>query len=166
MSARCKPGDIAVVISATLPENLGCFVRVVGAYDEGLLNFQADEGPIWEVESNIPMTWRQKRGGLAVIIEGKRGPVPDNRLQPITGLQYLSPRPKRHVALPDSKNLDALRERLKNEARLPPAGWLQEVLARLSPDDIEFLIDSGMISRADVPKSPDEPEDIDGPAGS
>lgn len=32
---NCRRGDMAVIVESQLPENLGVFVEVVGAYDDG-----------------------------------------------------------------------------------------------------------------------------------
>ena len=82
MNAKCKPGDLAVVINPELATNRGRILRVVSVHDQtGDLVFPSAYGRIWLVESAHPMTWRQdgKR------YRRKRGPVPDHCLQPIRG---------------------------------------------------------------------------------
>jgi hypothetical protein len=82
MSARCSPGDLAVVVSAWNPSNLGRLVHVVAAHDgSGDLVFPASAGPVWLVESPQPMTW-SFRGEW---YQRKTGPVPDSQLQPTKG---------------------------------------------------------------------------------
>ncbi len=79
---RCRVGDLAVVIRANLPSNLGNIVRIVAPCDgRGDIVF-TKEGPVWIVECQRRMTWelRGKR------YRRKKGPVPDNRLQPIRGV--------------------------------------------------------------------------------
>ena len=78
---RCRVGDLAVVIRANLPSNLGNIVRIVAPCNgSGDIVFTKD-GPVWIVECQRRMTWelRGKR------YRRKKGPVPDNRLQPIRG---------------------------------------------------------------------------------
>ena len=76
---RCKPGDLAVVISAKNKRNLGIIVKIIDADDrKGALRYPLGT-PTWLVESQKPLTW---------VVDGKRhsyhcGPVPDAQLQPI-----------------------------------------------------------------------------------
>jgi len=80
--ATCRVGDLAVAISAQLRGNLGRIVRIVGPYDgKGICVF-TNQGQVWTVKCDQPMTWQvgKKR------FRRKSGPVPDNRLQPIRGL--------------------------------------------------------------------------------
>jgi hypothetical protein len=79
---RCKPGDLAVVIYADIPSNVGKIVRVVKASQrDGVLSFPNSK-PSWLVQSAHTMTWYigKKR------YRRKTGPVPDAQLQPIRGL--------------------------------------------------------------------------------
>ena len=79
MKLRCKPGDLAVVIDARLPSNLGRIVKVLRLHDgSGDLRYPPLT-PCWLVSSSYPMSW---------VLEGKRfrrkkGPVPDCQLQPL-----------------------------------------------------------------------------------
>ena len=79
MKPKCKPGDLAVVINADIPSNLGSIVRVIETHDgSGPTRFDF-EGKVWWVSCEHPMTWT---------LSGKtyrmdEGPVPDWRLQPI-----------------------------------------------------------------------------------
>ena len=76
---RCKPGDLAIVISAKNKRNLGIIVKIIDADDrKGALRYPLGT-PTWLVESQKPLTW---------VVDGKRhsyhrGPVPDAQLQPI-----------------------------------------------------------------------------------
>jgi hypothetical protein len=76
---RCKPGDLAVVISAKNKRNLGIIVNIIDADDrKGAVRYPLGT-PTWLVESQKPLTW---------VVDGKRysyhcGPVPDAQLQPI-----------------------------------------------------------------------------------
>jgi hypothetical protein len=76
---RCKPGDLAVVISAKNKRNLGIIVKIIDADDrKGTLRYPLGT-PAWLVESQKPLTW---------VVDGQRhcyhrGPVPDAQLQPI-----------------------------------------------------------------------------------
>lgn len=82
MSTRCKPGDLAIVVRAHNPSNIGTIVKVIGLYDgTGDLPCPEATCAVWLIESTKPTTWifngkRYRR---------KRGPVPDSQLQPIRG---------------------------------------------------------------------------------
>lgn len=78
---RCRPGDLAVVISANNPSNLGRIVKVLALDDRsGDLKFSR-ELLVWIVQSEQPMVWDVNKR----IVRRKRGPVPDAQLQPIRG---------------------------------------------------------------------------------
>jgi len=80
--ARCKPGDLAIVVRSIIPSNLGRIVRVIALHNgEGDLIYPSSEGTIWLVESAQPLTWRWKGRRF----RRKSGPAPDYQLQPIRG---------------------------------------------------------------------------------
>ena len=82
-SPRCKVGDLAVVVQAKFPSNLGRIVQVVGLHDgTGDIVYTPEFSPVWLVVASTRLTWtcngkRYRR---------KSGPVPDQQLQPIRGL--------------------------------------------------------------------------------
>lgn len=79
---KCKPGDMAVVLSASHKSNVGRFVSVIELYastDDTSLDWVP---PVWLVESNAPLMWTRAKG----LWIGNKGPVPDSALQPIRGL--------------------------------------------------------------------------------
>jgi hypothetical protein len=79
---KCKPGDLAVVLSAHHKSNVGRFVSVIELYastDGAKLDWAS---PVWLVESNAPLMWTRGKG----LWIGNKGPVPDSALQPIQGL--------------------------------------------------------------------------------
>ena len=79
---RCKPGDLAVVVSAELRCNVGIIVRIIAPHDgAGALRFR-HHGHVWLVTAPRRMTWYMH----GKVYRRKTGPVPDNRLQPIRGL--------------------------------------------------------------------------------
>ena len=81
MTSKCQPGDLAVVIDADIPGNLGAIVRVIETHDgSGPIRF-IDEGQVWTVSCAEAMTWVVS----GVTYRQKTGPVPDGRLQPIRG---------------------------------------------------------------------------------
>jgi hypothetical protein len=78
---RCRPGDLAVVISAINKSNIGLVVRVLRLHDgSGDLAYHIEE-PVWLAECSTHMTWT--KGGKQ--FRRKAGPVPDTQLQPIRG---------------------------------------------------------------------------------
>jgi hypothetical protein len=81
METRCRAGDLAVVIHAHYPSNIGRIVRVISPQDsKGDLVF-LNAGAVWLTESSQPMTWSVGKRR----IRRKRGPIPDTYLQPIRG---------------------------------------------------------------------------------
>lgn len=82
MNTRCKPGDMAIVIDAQNPDNIGLIVRVLAPHDSEMANFKHDLGPVWTCECAQAMVWtREGRPHVA-----RSGPIPDRLLQPIRGL--------------------------------------------------------------------------------
>jgi len=78
---RCRPGDLAIVIQAQFPTNMGRIVRIIGVDDrKGDLLFPL-QTPTWEVRCELPMTWRSNNKRF----RRKQGPEPDACLQPIRG---------------------------------------------------------------------------------
>lgn len=80
--ARCKPGDLAIVVRAHHPGNIGTIVKVIGLHDgRGDLAFTAAAGTVWLIRSSKPTVWVQNGKRY----RRKQGPVPDSQLQPIRG---------------------------------------------------------------------------------
>ena len=76
---NCKIGDLAIVVNAQYRCNIGNIVRILAPHDgTGNINF-FDQGQVWVAECARPMKWE----GCGRIYRRRRGPVPDNRLQPI-----------------------------------------------------------------------------------
>ena len=83
MNARCKPGDLAIVIDAWHPCNLGTIVQVIRPADSSDdIVFDADAGLVWWGRSTRPMKWTYREK----VYFRKEGPAPDAQLQPIRGL--------------------------------------------------------------------------------
>ena len=99
MSTRCKPGDLAIVVDAQNPANIGLIVRVQGHHDPEAANFRHDLGPVWMCDCAHPLTWiRDGRAHTAC-----SGPIPDRLLQPIRGVGPLQTREQdetRDLAVP------------------------------------------------------------------
>lgn len=83
MKKTCKPGDLAIVISAVNPENIGLIVEVLRPHvPVGKLVMKRDE-PVWDVRCRTKMVWSyvgKKRRRVAF-----EGPAPDSFLWPIRG---------------------------------------------------------------------------------
>ena len=100
MDARCKPGDLAIVVHAQHPRNLGTIVRIVAPHDgSGDIVFSS-AGMVWLVDAAQPMLWTK----FGRRYYRRRGPVPDNRLKPIRGLPEDGP-VERTDDLTDAPNL-------------------------------------------------------------
>lgn len=82
MNARCKPGDLAVVVRAQNRVNLGNIVRVIEAHDgTGELAYPSRAGPVWLCECQKPMFWYFRNRVFVQNI----GPIPDSCLQLLRG---------------------------------------------------------------------------------
>jgi hypothetical protein len=79
---NCKPGDLAVVVTAHNPENIGTIVRVIKKHhnQNALVDFKGSH--IWMAEAPRPMLYDV--GGK--MVRRRRGAVPDAILRPIRGL--------------------------------------------------------------------------------
>lgn len=81
-SPRCRPGDLAIVVSATYRQNLGLIVTIIRAdTGDSFLQFSTNAGPVWICECSMPMKWTWKKK----LFRRKCGPVPDSQLQPLRG---------------------------------------------------------------------------------
>jgi dTDP-4-dehydrorhamnose 3,5-epimerase-like enzyme len=78
---NCKPGDLAVVVTAHNPDNIGTILRVIRAHRDqnALVDFKGQH--IWLAEAPRAMTYTV--GGK--LVKRKRGAVPDVILRPIRG---------------------------------------------------------------------------------
>jgi hypothetical protein len=73
---NCKPGDLALVIRAELPENIGIVVEVVERcelFGEGY----------WLCRARTP---RATLNGFGHVVVADSGSVPDSWLRPISGV--------------------------------------------------------------------------------
>ena len=84
---HCKVGDLAIVVSAELPENIGQIVEILGLKARRGPNVQGP-GHVWcvfAVSGRPTLTYRHN-DGTGRIDKLVRGPVPDCRLRPVSGL--------------------------------------------------------------------------------
>ena len=95
---NCKPGDLAVVITAHNPENIGTILRVIKKHhnQDALVDYKGSH--IWLAEAPRPMAYTV--GGKLVM--RRKGAVPDAILRPIRGL------PKSDVTNTSEKKVDML----------------------------------------------------------
>jgi hypothetical protein len=76
---NCKPGDVAIVIFAHTPSNVGTIVQVINGY-EGDIPLSWD-GQTWLVRASVLMKWFVGEQPVMRMA----GPVPDAYLKPIRG---------------------------------------------------------------------------------
>lgn len=83
MAARCKVGDLAIIINAYHRSNLGLIVRVIGPHDGVVPGIGRLDvvGPYWLVEGVRPMIYSNEKKRLETI----QGPAADSGLEPIRG---------------------------------------------------------------------------------
>ena len=78
---KCKPGDLAIVIHAHNPQNLGTIVHIIDLHQDQLTIACPKGDTIWRARGTRPMVY-----DLNGEIRRRRvGPVPDSQLQPIRG---------------------------------------------------------------------------------
>ena len=89
---NCAIGDLAIVTSAVLPENLGQIVEILGPQTGKPFALVGAEH-FWEVRtvSGRPTLVYRFRGAHTRIRRSVVGPVPDCRLRPISGLELNEP---------------------------------------------------------------------------
>ena len=84
---NCKPGDLAIVVNTTLPENLGQIVEVIGTKTKQGPDIKGP-GHVWHVRtvSGRPTLLYRYNGAGGRIDKLAEGPAPDCRLRPVSGL--------------------------------------------------------------------------------
>lgn len=78
---KCRPGDLAVVVSAVNEENLGKIVQVISSHDGQPFNLR-EEGASWRVRCAQPIAYVYPSGRRVLLEEG---PIRDVDLHPIRG---------------------------------------------------------------------------------
>ncbi len=81
MNRNCKPGDLAIVVDAYNPANIGTIVRVIRVHPNQGAMCKEPEDLLWFASAPRPMSYDV--GGK--IILRKKGPVPESLLRPIRG---------------------------------------------------------------------------------
>ena len=79
---NCKPGDLAIIVEAFIPVNVGAIVKVIGKHRNQRVLCAASEEFIWLIEAPHPLTYDVK----GKQVRKKKGGAPDSGLQPIRGL--------------------------------------------------------------------------------
>jgi hypothetical protein len=79
---NCKPGDLAIIVEAFNPVNIGAIVKVIGKHRNQRVLCASPEEFIWLIEAPHPLTYEVK----GKLVRKRKGGVPDSVLQPIRGL--------------------------------------------------------------------------------
>ena len=79
---NCKLGDLAIIIEAFNPVNIGAVVKVIGKHRNQRVLCAASEEFIWLIEAPHPLTYKVK----GKLVRKRKGGAPDSGLQPIRGL--------------------------------------------------------------------------------
>jgi hypothetical protein len=80
---NCRPGDLAVTVTATNAENIGVLVEVIGPADATRWPLADETGLLWWVRAvGRPMAYVFDDGHVEHLYAG---PVPDRCLRPIRG---------------------------------------------------------------------------------
>ena len=85
---NCKVGDLAIVISAYITENIGNIVEIVGP-PTGRPIKASWECATWHVRTvsgRRTLVYRLGNGSIGIVKRHAEGPVPDFRLWPVSGL--------------------------------------------------------------------------------
>mgnify|MGYP000361127339 CR=1 FL=1 len=102
---NCKVGDLAIVVSATLVENIGHLVEVIGLQRGKPFRLNGS-GHVWQVRTvsgRKTLHYRYRDDGTFVKLA--TGPVPDRRLRPVSGLTGIDTQAEEASAV---KGIDAL----------------------------------------------------------
>ena len=78
---NCKPGDLAVIVDAYNPENIGTILKVIKPHWNQRALSKEPGDFLWTAEAPRLMTYARKEK----LFFRKRGPVPDSLLRPIRG---------------------------------------------------------------------------------
>ena len=94
---NCKPGDLAVIVTAYNLENIGTILRVMKTHKNQKAVLADKEDHIWLAVAPRPMTYEVD----GKLIRRKRGAVPDSVLRPIRGLPFTQEKKKRELKFED-----------------------------------------------------------------
>ena len=79
---NCKPGDLAIIVEAFNPVNIGAVVKVIGKHRNQRVLCASPEEFIWLIEAPHHLTYEVK----GKLVRKRKGGAPDSGLQPIRGL--------------------------------------------------------------------------------
>ena len=82
MKLNCQVGDLAIIVEAINPENIGAIVRVIAAHPDQSELWKEPVDFLWTCTSNKPIAYESE----GKIFYRTIGPSPDSRLRPIRGL--------------------------------------------------------------------------------
>ena len=82
---NCKPGDLAIVVSAAQPQNIGQILLVLGLPTGKPFNLPG-HGHVWQVRAVSGRKTLRYRHADGRIVQHVEGPAPDRRLRPVSGL--------------------------------------------------------------------------------
>ena len=122
---NCKPGDLAVIVDAYNPENIGTFVKVLKAHNNQFALDKPEGDMLWFVEGSRPMSYDVS----GRIRKRKKGPAPDSSLRPIRGIGELA-----EIAVEKFKK-EIYREFARRQASLSP----DQVQAKLNQRRHDFI---------------------------
>ena len=83
---NCKAGDLAIIIDAYNPENIGTFVKVLKPHKNQFDLIKPEGDMLWLVEGSRPMSYDVS----GRIYKRKKGAAPDASLWPIRGITELA----------------------------------------------------------------------------
>jgi len=79
---NCRPGDMAIIVEAFNPVNIGAIVKVIGKHRNQKVLCAASDEFIWLIEAPQPLTYEVK----GKLVRKRTGGAPDSGLHPIRGL--------------------------------------------------------------------------------
>ena len=119
---NCKPGDLAVIVDAYNPENIGTFVKVLRAHKNQFDLVKPEGDVLWLVEASRPMSYDVS----GRIYKRKKGAAPDSSLRPVRGITELA-----DIAVENFKQ-EIYKEFRRRQARLSPELVLEKLTQRRS----------------------------------
>ena len=117
-----KPGDLAVIVDAYNPENIGTFVKVLKIHKNQFDLVKPEGDVLWLVEASRPMSYDVS----GRIYKRKKGAAPDSSMRPIRGISELG-----DIAVENFKQ-EIYKEFRRRQARLSPELVLEKLAQRRS----------------------------------
>ena len=127
---NCKPGDLAVIVDAYNPENIGTFVKVLKAHKNQFDLVKPEGDVLWLVEASRPMSYDVS----GRIYKRKKGAAPDSSIRPIRGIMELA-----DIAVENLKQ-EIYKEFRRRQAVTSP----ELVLEKLNQKRREFISSKGV----------------------